>query len=344
MNPFILYRMHSNVSMFKSGTMKKIKKYKPIDNQGVKDISLVNNRECLNLIKTYFDDYDVIKGYIADRTLPDFIFGNDILITMVSHSLYLWMSSHMVNYRIDPDLVQISSLDELNKFVKMYRKVLRKVYKKYAMPAVRHLLKYDSYINQFENGSNHNLINELRKLSTNGSSVEDIREAMNENCKNTILQKLSLEIFKGQLNIENFKRSLKRDSITKSVIRNYLVNSFVNGNSTKTIQYFRESNFDDAIDYHMDSLITEIQDYAMVTNNLLLHDGEKFVGFYEITNDDKTRLYNQLILKKSDVRNMVSRFQRAKVVESPTVRYNPSRILNYVKLKKGADAVIEVED
>lgn len=340
MNPFIRYKLFNSAYLFKTTSFRKMKKYPPIKNSGVKHISISQNRACINMISNKVNTHEKILAYIENGKIPEFLYGHDYLYNMTCHSLFLWMNSHMANYMIDPDIIQCANVDELTKYLGYYRKSLVKIYKKYADEALDHILKTSIFLNQFNNGSSHNEFNVLyNMLKENEPGSPEIENYIKGELEESALGKLKIEYIKGKLAPESFEKSLISDKIPKSLLSIYLRFSFLNGNSSKVVNKIKDNDFSDIIDYHIDSIVERIQDFCMITNSFPVYDGARFTEISHMDVNEKTKVISRMALERSNVDNIVTKMNNAKLDSSDTVRYNANRVLNYIKLKKGIDKV-----
>jgi len=343
MNIFIKHKMYSSSQNFKRLSFKKLRKNKPMNSRSVSDISLSNNRQCINLIVSGLD-YDTVVDSLSNEKIPELLNGNHTLINMVAYSLYLWMDSHLVDYFLEPDTIQIADVDELNFFMKSYRKHLTKVYKKYGNNCVKHLLKHDSYLNQLDHDtSNEEFRRAKSMLYDSNMSGTEYRDAINEMYKDRLLSKLSLEHFKAKLTKgagkSTFDQNMNTGKLPKTLIGIYMKFSFLNGDVTKTIRYFKDTEYKDIVQYHMDEIATRIQDLAMVTNRFPAFDGEQFTNIYQVDDREKTKVVNSLVLSRRNTDRVIQSLKQATEDNSGNVRYNPSKVLNYIKLKRGIDSI-----
>jgi hypothetical protein len=326
--------MYSASQNFKRLSFKKLRENKPMKSRSVSGISLSNNRQCINLIVSGLD-YDTVVDSLSNEKVPELLNGNHTLINMVAYSLYLWMDSHLVDYFLEPDTIQIADVDELNFFIKSYRKHLTKVYKKYGNDCVKHLLKHDSYLNQLEHDtSNEEFRRAKSMLYDSNMSVTEYRDAINEMYKDRLLSKLSKGADKS-----TFDQNMNTGKLPKSLMEIYMKFSFLNGDVTKTIRYFKDTEYKDIVQYHIDEIATRIQDLAMVTNRFPAFDGEQFTNIYQVDDREKTKVLNSLVLSGRNTDRVIQSLKQATEDNSGNVRYNPSKVLNYIKLKRGIDSI-----
>lgn len=342
MNLFIRYNYMLTAENFKIDSLKKLRKNKPMDSQPMTDISLSRNKECIGVISKYID-YETVSECVKNGEIPECFQTLDMLTVFVSYSLYLWIDSHIMDYYIDADLLHISNVDELNYFLKCYKKKLVKIYKKYGKECVRHLLKFDKYLNQVENDKTREEFTKAKEMLYNETSTEEYREIINGMMKDQILTKISLEYFKNSIvkGYEYYEKNIRNGKTPNALLSLYLKFSFLKGDSSRVINNLKESNYESVIEYHMEALISRMQDLAMVSNTFLEHNGVEFTGISKVSNDDKTRIINRLVLKRRNTDKIVRHLKDATLDNSGHVRYSPSKVLNYMKIKKGIDSITE---
>ena len=343
MNPFIAYKFFIATENFKSASFKKLRKNKPMNSRGISDITLSNNRQCIGNIASYIT-IEAVEQSITDKEIPKCFQDSIMLMDFVSYSLYLWLDSFMVDYFLEGDLVQIANVDELNYFLRSYKKKLQRIYKKYGGECVRYLLKFDSYLNQLENDpTQKEFVKAKQMLYDDNISSTEFRDTMNQMFQERMLEKLSLEYFKHSFTkgSEYFDRNIQNGKTPKALLNLYIKFSFLNGNTSHVIKHLKESNYDLSIQYHIDEIVSRIQDLGMVTNTFIEYDGSKFVGISKVSNDDKTKIVNNLVLSRRNTDKIVDNLKQAKLDNSGYVRYSPSKVLNYIKLKKGIDSITE---
>jgi len=263
------------------------------------------------------------------ESIEGLLFEREKVDNMTYDVLYEWVpegcgSMYYNNYKLDFDMIQIATVDELNYLLKAYRKVFESLYSKYGMNLLRQHLEIDEY--------NRKMIDPLDKdwnLAKDALNVYGFESDTYLDIVHSIIETKIKET------VNHFNNNyISHTQFIDRILTTYKMSSYLHGYSHRIIEHLKNTMYRDVIDRHIDDIASEIRDYAMVTNRYLCYDNGKFVSVKYISNEEKTKIIRKMAIEKNASNNFIETLNVVKMYKDANVRYNPSNVLNYLKIKK----------
>ena len=333
MNLLIRYSLFSKTHEFKRTVLKKMKKNWPIEGMGTQAISLDMNQACLNTLSETVSIESLRKDLTAQQ-IPDVLDSGDLLHNMVCDSMYKWLDAHLIQYILCGDTIICSNVDEINFLLNCYRKVLTTIYKKYGHEAAKYLLKYDVfYPNVLSRQHPNKTYNVVRDIINGEREVdaEEYKRIVNEEALTDINETVTLESVKA--------RSLKGYNSIKSrkkILKIYLKHSFFNNNSKALLNHLKSTNYRDVVEMHINDIMREVNNLALCNNIHFVYKNGIVVDIGTVSKKDKERAMAMAVLQKNTIQSL-RKMDSVKSERNKNLSYNPSRVINIVKLKNSID-------